>query len=42
MSGDEISKGFKDKIKDMFHNHYKEEKLGIYPSFHIVIQTIFD
>jgi len=26
ISGDEISKGFMDKIKDMFHNHYKEAK----------------
>lgn len=26
ISGDDISKGFMDKIKDMFHNHYKEAK----------------
>ena len=26
ISGDEISKGFMDKIKDMFHNHHKEAK----------------
>ena len=26
ISGDDVSKGFMDKIKDMFHNNYKEAK----------------
>jgi molecular chaperone DnaJ len=26
ISGDDVSKGFMDKIKDMFHNHHKEAK----------------
>lgn len=26
ISGDDVSKGFMDKIKDMFHTHYKEAK----------------